>query len=209
MSPIEAILGFTAAAALLTVLPGLDTALVLRTAAVEGPRRAALAGLGITLGCLTWGAAVAVGLGALLAASQLAFTILKWAGAAYLLWLGLGLLIRPRRAFDLDGAAPAPSGGEFAWMRRGLLTNLLNPKIGVFYVSFLPHFVAQGVPAGPFLVLLAAIHGLVGLAWFAMLILATRPLARALKRPAVIGWLDRVTGGVFIAFAARLAMQRA
>jgi threonine/homoserine/homoserine lactone efflux protein len=209
LSPIEAILGFTAAAALLTVLPGLDTALVLRTAAVEGPRRAALAGLGITLGCLTWGAAVAVGLGALLAASQLAFTILKWAGAAYLLWLGLGLLIRPRQAFDLDGAAPAPSGGEFAWMRRGLLTNLLNPKIGVFYVSFLPHFVAQGVPAGPFLVLLAAIHGLVGLAWFAMLILATRPLARALKRPAVIGWLDRVTGGVFIAFAARLAMQRA
>lgn len=209
MSPIEAILSFTAAAALLTVLPGLDTALVLRTAAVEGPRRAALAGLGITLGCLTWGAAVAVGLGALLAASQLAFTILKWAGAAYLLWLGLGLILRPRQTFDLDTGAPAPAGGEFAWMRRGLLTNLLNPKIGVFYVSFLPHFVAQGVPAGPFLVLLAAIHGLVGLAWFAMLILATRPLARALKRPAVIGWLDRVTGGVFIAFAARLAMQRA
>lgn len=207
MTPVEAILGFTAAAALLTILPGLDTALVLRTAAVEGPRRAALAGLGITLGCLVWGTAVAVGLGALLAASQLAFTILKWAGAAYLLWLGVGLLARPRQAFDLDGDAVAPADGEFAWMRRGLLTNLLNPKIGVFYVSFLPHFVAQGV--GPFLVLLAALHGLIGLTWFALLILATRPLARALKRPAVVRWLDRVTGGVFIAFAARLAMQRA
>lgn len=209
MTPVEAILGFTAAAALLTILPGLDTALVLRTAAVEGPRRAALAGLGITLGCLVWGTAVAVGLGALLAASQLAFTILKWAGAAYLLWLGVGLLARPRQAFDLGANAVAPAGGEFAWMRRGLLTNLLNPKIGVFYVSFLPHFVAQGVPAGPFLVLLAALHGLIGLTWFALLILATRPLARALKRPAVVRWLDRVTGGVFIAFAARLAMQRA
>ncbi|WP_374451669.1 LysE family translocator [Phenylobacterium sp.] len=208
MSPLEAIAGFSVAAGLLTILPGLDTALVLRTAAVEGPRRAALAGLGITLGCLVWGTAVAVGLGALLAASQLAFTILKWAGAAYLLWLGVGMLLAPRRSFELDGGG-GPVGGELAWLRRGLLTNLLNPKIGVFYVSFLPQFMAQGMPAGPFLVLLAAIHGLIGLAWFAMLIAATRPLARALKRPAVVGWLDRVTGGVFVAFAARLALARA
>ena len=209
MSPLEAIAGFAVAAGLLTILPGLDTALVLRTAAVEGPRRAALAGLGITLGCLVWGTAVAVGLGALLAASQLAFTILKWAGAAYLLWLGVGMLLAPRRSFELAGGGAGPVGGELAWLRRGLLTNLLNPKIGVFYVSFLPQFMAQGVPAGPFLVLLAAIHGLIGLAWFAMLIAATRPLARALKRPAVVGWLDRVTGGVFVAFAARLALARA
>lgn len=186
MSPLEAIAGFAVAAGLLTILPGLDTALVLRTAAVEGPRRAALAGLGITLGCLVWGTAVAVGLGALLAASHLAFTLLKWAGAAYLLWLGIGMLARPRQSFELDGEAAGPAGGELAWLRRGLLTNLLNPKIGVFYVSFLPQFMAQGVPTGPFLVLLAAIHGLIGLAWFAMLITATRPLARALKRPAVV-----------------------
>ena len=209
MSPLEAIAGFSVAAGLLTILPGLDTALVLRTAAVEGPRRAALAGLGITLGCLVWGTAVAVGLGALLAASRLAFTILKWAGAAYLLWLGVGMQLAPRRSFELDGGGAGPVGGELAWLRRGLLTNLLNPKIGVFYVSFLPQFMAQGVPAGPFLMLLAAIHGLIGLAWFAMLIAATRPLARALKRPAVVGWLDRVTGGVFVAFAARLALARA
>lgn len=209
MSPLEAIAGFSVAAGLLTILPGLDTALVLRTAAVEGPRRAALAGLGVTLGCLVWGAAVAVGLGALLAASQLAFTVLKWAGAAYLLWLGIGMLARPRASFDLGAGAARPEGGELTWLRRGLLTNLLNPKIGVFYVSFLPQFMAQGVPAGPFLVLLAAIHGLLGLAWFAMLITATRPLARALKQPAVVRWLDRMTGGVFVAFAARLALARA
>lgn len=208
MSPLEAIAGFSVAAGLLTILPGLDTALVLRTAAVEGPRRAALAGLGITLGCLVWGTAVAVGLGALLAASHLAFTVLKWAGAAYLLWLGIGMLIRPRQSFELGGDSAGVGGRDLAWLRRGLLTNLLNPKIGVFYVSFLPQFMAQGVPAGPFLVLLAAIHGLIGLAWFAVLITATRPLARALKRPAVVGWLDRVTGGVFVAFAARLALAR-
>lgn len=208
MSPLEAIAGFAVAAGLLTILPGLDTALVLRTAAVEGPRRAALAGLGITLGCLVWGTAVAVGLGALLAASHLAFTVLKWAGAAYLLRLGIGMLIRPRRSFELGGES-AGAGGRDRPLRRGLLTNLLNPKIGVFYVSFLPQFMAKGVPAGPFLVLLAAIHGLIGLAWFAVLITATRPLARALKRPATVAWLDRVTGGVFVAFAARLALSRA
>ena len=162
MSPAEALLGFTAAAAVLTVLPGLDTALVLRAAAVEGPKRAALAGLGIAIGCLVWGAAVAVGLGALLAASHLAFTLLKWAGAAYLLWLGIGLISRPRKTFDMEAVEGAPIGDDFAWMRRGLTTNLLNPKIGVFYVSFLPQFMAQGVPAGPFLMLLAlGVRGLV------------------------------------------------
>ena len=209
MSPAEALLGFTAAAAVLTVLPGLDTALVLRAAAVEGPKRAALAGLGIAIGCLVWGAAVAVGLGALLAASHLAFTLLKWAGAAYLLWLGIGLISRPRKTFDMEAVEGAPIGDDFAWMRRGLTTNLLNPKIGVFYVSFLPQFMAQGVPAGPFLFLLAAVHASIGMIWFALLIAAMAPIARTLKRPAVVTWLDRLTGGVFVAFAARLALARA
>src|SRR4051812_14473301 len=99
MTPLAtSIAAFTAAAALLTVTPGLDTALVLRTAAVEGPRRALLAGLGICLGCLAWGAVVAMGLGILLQASHLAYRVLKWAGAAYLLWLGVQLLLSKREA---------------------------------------------------------------------------------------------------------------
>src|ERR1700749_2154351 len=97
---------FSVAAGLLTITPGLDTALVLRTAAVEGPKRAALAALGIGCGCLVWGAGVALGLGALLQASALAFTALKWAGAAYLVWLGINLIRKPRERFDL-GARPA------------------------------------------------------------------------------------------------------
>lgn len=209
MSPVEALLAFTVAAAIMTMVPGLDTALVLRAAAVEGAKRAALAGLGIVLGCLVWGAAVAVGLGALLAASQTAFTILKWAGAAYLLWLGIGLIAKPRQVFQTDEGGARTVGGDFAWMRRGLVTNLLNPKVGVFYVSFLPQFMAQDVPAGPFLFLLAAIHGVLGLAWFGLLIAATQPIAKTLRRPRVVTWLDRVTGGVFVAFATRLALEKA
>lgn len=204
----QALAAFSVAAALLTITPGLDTAIVLRTAAVEGPRRAGLAALGVVTGCLCWGAAVALGLGVLLEASTLAFTLIKWAGAAYLVWLGVGLILKPRDGFELSAADSASGGGDFAWMRRGFLTNLLNPKVGVFYVSFLPQFLPVGAPAAPFIFLLAALHALMGLVWFAALIAATRPLAGVLQRAAVVRWLDRLTGGVFLAFGVRLALER-
>ena len=204
MTPLaSSIAAFTAAAALLTVTPGLDTALVLRTAAVEGPRRALVAALGICLGCLAWGAVVALGLGILLEASHLAYTILKWAGALYLLWLGLQLLLSKREHFD-----DPVRRGRGNWLARGFLTNALNPKVGIFYVSFLPQFISAGADVPAITLLLAAIHAALGLAWFALLVAATRPLARALERPRVIRALDRATGTVFLLFAARLALSR-
>jgi threonine/homoserine/homoserine lactone efflux protein len=206
MTVLQALTAYVLAASLLTLTPGLDTAMVLRTAAAEGPRRAALAALGIGTGCLLWGLAVALGLGALLAASQAAYTVLKWAGAAYLLWMGLGLLFQPRERFDLE-AAPARAAKGGGWFVRGLFTNLLNPKVGVFYVSFLPQFTPAHVEAGPFIMLLAAIHVVLGLAWSACLIGATRPLKRWLAEAAVVKTLDRITGGVFILFAGRLILE--
>jgi threonine/homoserine/homoserine lactone efflux protein len=206
MSVAQALITFSIAAGLLTIAPGLDTALVLRTAAVEGPKGAALAGLGIGMGCITWGAAVALGLGALLAASELAFTLLKWAGALYLVWLGLHLLLKPRARFELKSADRVRYAGSRSSLGRGYLTNLLNPKVGVFYVSFLPQFLAAHVPAGPFIFLLAVLHALMGIIWFAVLILATRPIARALKRPSIVRALDRLTGVVFVSFGIRLAL---
>src|SRR5690348_10189278 len=210
MTVAQSLITYSVAAGLLTITPGLDTALVLRTAAVEGARNAALAGLGIVTGCLVWGSAVALGLGALLAASQLAFEVLKWAGALYLLWLGVQLIVRPRARFEIAdggcGGTVRERGGS--WLRRGLLTNLLNPKVGVFYVSFLPQFLPAHVAAAPYLLLLAALHAAMGLAWFAALILATRPIARLLKRPRTIRILDRTTGLVFVGFGVKLAMSR-
>ncbi len=205
MSPVEALAAFSVAAFFLTITPGLDTALVLRTAASEGPRTAWMAGLGICLGALAWGAAVGFGLGALLAASTLAFTVLKWAGAAYLVWLGLNLILKPRTRFEI--AAGAPAQGR-SWLLRGLLNNLLNPKVGVFYVSFLPQFTPAGVPAGPWMVLLAALHVAMSLVWFGAIIAATGPISGALQRSAVVTWLDRLTGGLFLAFGLRLALER-
>ncbi|HEX5207397.1 MAG TPA: LysE family translocator [Steroidobacteraceae bacterium] len=209
MTIAQALIAFCIAAGLLTITPGLDTALVLRTAAAEGPRGAALAALGIVAGCLTWGAAVALGLGALLAASHLAFDVLKWAGALYLIWLGLNLLFKPRSRFGIELDEPVSSSPRNrSWLGRGYLTNLLNPKVGVFYVSFLPQFLPAHVAAGPFIFLLAALHAVMGLAWFGLLIVATRPIARALKRPAVIRRLDRMTGVVFLSFGVKLALVR-
>ncbi|MFL5298124.1 MAG: LysE family translocator [Phenylobacterium sp.] len=207
MTVVQALLAFCVAAGLLTLTPGLDTALVLRTAAVEGSRRAWLAAIGIFLGTLAWGAMVALGLGALLAASTLAFEVLKWVGAAYLVWLGANLILKPRDRFEIEGSAAAPRRTS-TWLWRGLFNNLLNPKVGVFYASFLPQFVPQGVPAAPWMFMLAAIHVLFGVVWFAVLIGATRPIAGMLQRAPVIRWLDRITGGVFLGFGVGLALSR-
>jgi threonine/homoserine/homoserine lactone efflux protein len=204
MSPLgQSLIAFTLAAALLTVTPGLDTALVLRTTAAEGARRAFAAALGICLGCLAWGALVAVGLGVLLAASELAYLALRWIGAAYLLYLGLRLILGRRG--EAGDARPVPGAN---WFARGLLTNLLNPKVGAFYVSFLPQFIPHGSDVPLTTLLLAAIHAALGLLWFALLIGATRPLARLLRDPAVVRGLDRATGGILILFGLKLALSR-
>ena len=205
MSPLaQSLIAFTFAAALLTITPGLDTALVLRTAAAEGARRALAAALGICLGCLAWGALVAVGLGMLLEASELAYLALKWAGAAYLLYLGVRLIMVPRTDAVGEGAEPPRA----SWFLRGLLTNLLNPKVGAFYVSFLPQFIPAGASVPPATLLLAAIHAVLGLLWFLLLIGATRPLARLLRDTRIVRGLDRLTGGVLIFFGLKLAFSR-
>jgi threonine/homoserine/homoserine lactone efflux protein len=179
--------------------------MVLRSAAA-GPRSAAFAATGIGLGCLIWGGAVSLGLGALLAASEMAFTIVKWAGAAYLLYLGVGLLLKPRTALAVGGAAISGSAREA--FTRGLVTNLLNPKIGVFYITFLPQFIPTGVDPAGFSFLLAGVHVVLGTMWFAVVIAATVPLGRFLARPRVVKTMDRLTGGVFIAFGLKLAFSR-
>jgi threonine/homoserine/homoserine lactone efflux protein len=217
MTATAALLAFTLAAAILTITPGLDTALVLRTAAVEGGRRALLAGLGICAGCLLWGAIAAFGLGSLLAVSSLAYDTLRICAAVYLFYLGAKLLWRtlPGRSPDRHATAsdPATRGAPAAtsatgWFLRGCLTNALNPKVGIFYITFLPQFIPAGSDVLTFSLLLAAIHALLGVLWFALLVAATRPLARWLSRPAVMRGLDRMTGAVFIAFGLKLALEK-
>ncbi|PLR37953.1 lysine transporter LysE [Chimaeribacter californicus] len=206
MTLTESLISFSFAAGVLTLTPGLDTALILRTAATENSRKALQAAMGINAGCLVWGALVALGMGALLAASEIAFTTLKWIGAGYLCWLGLNMILRPRTAMAPE--TPTANARGSNWFVKGLFGNLLNPKMGVFYVSFLPQFVPSGYPMAVSVFSLAVIHVLIGTLWSCTLIAATRPLARWLRRTAVVKTLDRLTGCVFLAFAARLATTR-
>lgn len=200
------LLAFSIAAAFLTITPGLDTALILRTSVAEGGRRAFTAGLGIAAGCFGWGLLVAVGLGALLQVSTLAYDLLRWIGAAYLLYLGVKLLRSPRQDFAV-GTSSATSTSASRWFAQGFLTNMLNPKVGIFYVSFLPQFIPVDYNVPAMAALLSAIHALLGIAWFGLLIGATRPVTALLRRGSVVAWLDRVTGGVFVTFGAKLALS--
>ncbi|TFF14197.1 LysE family translocator [Pseudomonas sp. BCA14] len=205
MSIADNLLAFTFAATLLTLTPGLDTALVLRTATVEGKRQALQATLGINAGCLLWGAAVAFGLGALIAVSEVAYTLLKYCGAAYLAWLGVNMLLRPRRSLAPEQADRKASGN---WFLKGMLGNALNPKVGIFYVSFLPQFIPQGHSLVAWTFGLVSIHVVLGLVWSLVLIGATQPLSGFLRREKVIRWMDRTTGLIFVLFAARLAFSK-
>lgn len=204
MSVTDALMAFTFAAALLTLTPGLDTALILRTATVEGTQKAIQAQLGINAGCLAWAAAVAFGLGALIAVSELAYNLLKWCGAGYLAWLGVQMLLKPRQQM---GDVTLSSGSQNAFLR-GFFGNLLNPKVGIFYVSFLPQFIPTGHSPVLWTFGLVLIHVVLGTLWAALLIGSTRKLSGILKQEGVVKWLDRTTGAVFLLFAAKLALSR-
>jgi threonine/homoserine/homoserine lactone efflux protein len=201
-----AVAGFAVVAAALTITPGLDTALVLRAALTRGRREAMATAAGIVAGLFVWGAAAAVGVSALLAASATAFDVLRYAGAAYLVGYGVRLLVAAARHRP-DGDRPASEvpGSALRAARAGLLTNLLNPKVGVFYVALLPQFVPAG--SDPLLVglLLAAVHGALSAVWFLLLISLATALSRWLRRPTTVRVIDGVTGTALVGFGVRLA----
>ena len=163
---------------------------------------------------MLWGLVASVGLGTLLAASHVAYGIVRTAGACYLIFLGVKMLLRKHPLVSASGdvgSAPVPanhvSAGGPRWFVRGLLTNLLNPKVGVFYVTFLPQFIPAGGSVTSFSVLLAAIHASEGILWFSLLTLAMRPLARWLSRASVAQSLDRAMGTLLVGFGIGLLLD--
>ncbi|WP_306321178.1 MULTISPECIES: LysE family translocator [unclassified Streptomyces] len=205
-----ALWSFALVVGLLTLTPGLDTALILRTSAVGRRRRAWGVVLGIQTGTLLWGALTSLGVTALLTASHIAYEILRWAGAAYLVWMGARMLrdtFRRRGAEDVqedDAFARAPDSMLGGW-RQGTLTNLLNPKMGAFYVAMLPQFIPPGTGHFGMGLALTGVHIALGLVWASVLIGCARLLRGWLSRPRARRVLDRVTGTVVAAFGVRLA----
>lgn len=211
MSTTQALLSFSLVALLLTIMPGLDTALVLRTSIVRGRRHAWAAAFGIGAGCLVWGIAAAVGASALLAASHTAYRALTLAGALYLVTFGARLLWTSLRGAPTappqvdDRRADSSPRSLMATFAAGTGTNLLNPKIGVFYVATIPQFIPDGSPHLLMGVLLAVVHNVIGLLWFAAVIGGTRRATRWLGGPSVARVTDRVTGVALVGFGIRLA----
>ena len=194
---------FTLVAALLTVTPGADMAMVTRVAVTHGFVPATRTVLGIASGCLVWALASAAGLAALIAASATAFNVLKLVGAAYLTFLGIqAILTSLRRGQALAAPVERAVGSPF---RMGLFTNLLNPKLAVFYTSFLPQFIAPGEPVLLKSFALASIHAGLGIVWLCFYARTLVAAGRVLSRPAVRRWLDRVTGTVLVALGLKLA----
>lgn len=190
---------------LLTLTPGLDTTLIIRTATLEGKAKAFQAALGINLGCIVWGIIVACGLGALLMTSDLAFNALKWMGAIYLTWLGLNLLLKPRSQLaNLNDSTMTTQN----WFIKGFWGNLLNPKVGIFYISFLPQFIPQSSSPIIWTMGLVMIHVVIGLIWSIFLIAAMQSISAYLKQPRFIRYMDRITGSIFILFALKLALSK-
>ena len=196
---------FLTAAVLLTLAPGPDTMLVLGASLSNGARGGLLASAGIMTGLLVHIALAVVGVSALIAASPLAFDVHRWAGAAYLIWIGVPLLVR---AWRERRAAPAPISARVYW--QGLATNVLNPKVVVFYVAFLPQFVSPELGHTTLqLLVLGLSHWLIGLPYLGTVALASGAVAGWLRRsPGLRRVLDGVSGAVFVGLALRLVLVK-
>jgi threonine/homoserine/homoserine lactone efflux protein len=204
------LLAFIGIAAIITLAQGPDMALVTRMALARGKSAAWLTSCGIVTGLLVWGVASSAGIAALLNASATLYTILRLAGAAYLIVLGLQALLSHTPAPDpiaAPSSSPSHRSGIIAY-GQGLLNNLLNPKIGVFYTAFLPQFIAPGQPFFLMAVVLAAIHAVLGIAWlFLNATLVTRA-SDILRRQRIRRAMERITGVVLLALGLRLAIEQ-
>jgi RhtB (resistance to homoserine/threonine) family protein len=202
------VLPFLAVSAIVVVTPGVDMALVTRNALLHGRGAAQAAALGVNLGILVWTLAAALGLAALIAASAEAFTLIKLAGALYLLYLGVQAL----RASRADGAPLARAAreplGRGAAFRQGFASNLLNPKIAVFFSSLLPQFVDADHAGARDLLLLGALFNCMGIAWLLSYAAIAARGRDVLAHPRVRRAIDRVSGVAFVGLGVRLALEQ-
>ncbi|MCC2958397.1 LysE family translocator [Massilia sp. IC2-477] len=194
---------------LLNIMPGPDSLLIMTRSATQGWRAGVAAAFGIGTGTLVHIFAAALGLSAVLATSATAFTVVKLLGAAYILWMALGLL-RSRKA---EGTAAAPVLPALPYRKifaQGFLTNVLNPKVAVFFLAFVPQFIDADAPNKALaFIILGCIFNFNGMLWCSALALTTAKASERIKlNPTVSLWLNRVTGGLFVWLGVKLALSK-
>ncbi len=206
-------LAFAGIAAVLTITPGADMALVAKNVFTRGKKGSFATITGICSGLFVHATASALGLSAILARSARAFEIVKWAGAAYLFYLGVMALRRAARGVSQARLAELgfPQAQRVGWwggFAEGMLTNLLNPKVALFYLTFLPQFIAPGDPVLRVSLILASLHVAMGLVWLTIYSSALHKLNATMTRSGVRRAIEAATGGLLMALGARLAFAR-
>jgi len=206
---------FVISGLLLNIMPGPDSLLIMTRSATQGWRAGSAAALCIGAGTMIHIFAAALGLSALLATSATAFTAVKWVGAAYIVYVGIGMLRAKLRA-DADDAAAAETAARAAAQPlayrkiffQGFLTNVLNPKVALFFLAFVPQFISADSTSKPLaFIVLGCIFNFNGMLWCNGLAVFTAFASARLKvKPLVALWLNRVTGGLFLALGLRLAL---
>lgn len=204
----DRLLAFVGVSVAVVVIPGPDMALVARNVLRHGRSAGIATSVGICTGILGWAVAAALGVSTLLATSAIAFTALKLAGAAYLIYLGISTL----RGHDGPLVSGPDNRAGLTWdraWRQGLLSAMLNPKLGVFFLTLLPQFIAPGEsPAGQALQL-AVVFDLIGLAWLVTYSAMLGAVGSVLNRPGPRRLIRWVTGTILVGFGARVALERA
>ncbi len=200
------ILAFTGVAALLTILPGADMALVAKVTLLDGRRAAFFTSLGICAGLPLHATASALGLSLILATSTEAFAVVKFAGAAYLAYLGIRTIRDSFAAAAVPAVTAAPARSRRAAFAQGFLSNVLNPKVALFYLTFLPQFISPGDNVLAKSLLLAGIHAVLGLVWLPLYAYAIDRIGAVIR--GARRWLERLSGSALIGLGVRLAFER-
>ncbi|MFC8045503.1 LysE family translocator [Nocardia sp. NPDC057353] len=201
------LLSFTLAAVFLIVLPGPDTLVVVRGLVRGGRAGGIRTSAGVLCGLLVWVAAAVLGLSALVQASEIGYEVLKIAGGCYLVWVGVQSLRALRRTAAELTAATGPALGRSGGFGAGFLTDILNPKIGVLFVTLLPGFVPAGYPVAWTTLGLGLLYVALSALYCAVLVLAAGRIAGWMQRPRVRRRIDAVTGLVLVGFGVRLAVE--
>jgi len=204
-------LAFLSLAAIVIITPGPDTAITIRNTLFAGRTGGMMTALGIASGQAIWALATSAGIVAILLASEPLFLAIKYAGAAYLIFLGLQALreaIRPSAAAAAGEERPTRTLSAVAAFRQGVISDLGNPKMAVFFASLLPQFVpAENATFISFL-FLGLIFALMTLAWLILYAIVVSKIGDVLRRPAVRRWIEGVTGSVLIALGVRVAAEQ-
>ncbi|GHB89829.1 LysE family translocator [Streptomyces umbrinus] len=205
---LSTLLAFLGACTLIAASPGPSTVLIIRQS-LQSRRSGFLTVLGNETGVFVWGVVAAFGLTALLAASEMAYDVMRVVGAVVLVVFGVQMLWQARRAKGVADDGLGEGGGKSGWAsyRTGLLINLANPKAAIFAMSFLPQFVPEGAPHLPTMVGLAALWAVYEIGYYSLYVWFVGRMKTVLSRAGVRRRLEQVSGGVLLLLGARLALE--